>query len=63
MSGADWRQQEELEERQWHEEKLVVAEFVDGQQHRFNGGQLPKDCSKSFMRGWIAQNALQEIMK
>lgn len=67
MSGADWRQQEELEEQQWCEimdgNGVDVCEFVQGQQHRFEGHEIPPESSKSFVRGWLAQNAIEDIKR
>lgn len=63
MSGADWRQQEELEEQQWCEE-LDIFEFVQGQAHRDDGNMtIPRNSSKSFVRGWVAQNAIEDIKR
>jgi len=67
MSGADWRQQEELEEQQYIElmdgKDVDVCEFVQGQAHRVDGQPIPRNSSKSFVRGWIAQNAIEEIKR
>lgn len=59
MSGADWRQQEELEEQQWHEE-VDIFEFVNGQRARKEGGRMPEGKSLSFIRGWEAQREIEE---
>jgi hypothetical protein len=67
MSGADWRQQEELEEQQYVElmdgKDVDICEFVQGQAHRVDGKTIPRNSSKSFVRGWIAQNAIEDIKR
>jgi len=63
VSGADWRQQQELEEEQWEHEHLSLSEFIDGQKIRAEGRPIPAECSFSVVRGWIAQDSIEEIKR
>lgn len=63
MSGADYRQQQELEEMQWsnENEKINPAEFVAGQKAARNGFTVAIDDTKSFARGFKAETDLESL--
>ena len=63
MGGADWQQQQELEEMQQFadEEGVDIFEFIDGQAAAKDRKPIPITASQSFIRGYRAQQGLDEI--
>lgn len=63
MSGADWRQEQELEEQYtWLESRGIdIADFIGGQRCAKEKRSLPGACSSSFRRGYNVQKGLEEV--